>query len=200
MVSQAKLIFSCALLLLGTACTAPIVIQIGPAQQPTVQSYPTPIVVKVVETVIVYPTAEPTAIPTRRPTAVPTEEEDFEEYAPDGPGEDDPLYNPYYRFTYINECNQPLNIAIHYKDLWGNWVTDGWYLVQPDTGFPIASTANRYIYIAAISVDGRLTWYGNDYYDYVHGASEKTGFIELYYDGPDPVTENDPWQHRLTCP
>lgn len=200
---------SVVVLVVCAACASPIIIQTAPLPQPTVQTYPTPIIIKVVETVVVYPTTAPTLVPTDVPTRVPTRKPTrtptMEEFAPDGPYEgepevDNPLYKPYYRFTYYNDCDKSIYVAVHYMDLWGSWVTDGWYLVQPHIGFPIASTNNRYVYIAAISQDGRTEWKGKDYYNYVHGAAEKTGFIQVYYPGPDPVRDNDPWQHHLTCP
>ncbi len=49
-----------------------------------------------------------------------------------------------YRIKFTNRCDKSLKLAIHYKNMAGNWVSDGWWLFKPNEGSYL-SDAGKYL-------------------------------------------------------
>ncbi|BBM86231.1 DUF1036 domain-containing protein [Candidatus Uabimicrobium amorphum] len=79
-----------------------------------------------------------------------------------------------------NNSSKDIDIAIHYKDLTGQWKTECWWEIKARKGIYPAGlrTLNPYIYIYAISHDQSREWTGDDTHDYVKGR--KLGFREMH--------------------
>jgi len=65
-----------------------------------------------------------------------------------------------HRIVVKNECSTRLRVAVHHLDLDDNWVTNGWYSVEPGVERAIMPTTNPVFYFTAEAI-GRV-WNGDD--------------------------------------
>jgi len=93
-------------------------------------------------------------------------------------------------FKVTNECNQPVRVAIHYKDVTDNWRTEGWwtfnagepgYLTDPSNVRLITRKVTWYYYAEGVN-DKSLVWKGNNIFK-LNGAD--IPMVELKDDGGD---------------
>lgn len=73
-----------------------------------------------------------------------------------------------------NKCNHPINCAIHFKDLNGQWVTEAWYHFDPYESYYLASNGDRLLtndsvyYFYAETTDGsQISWAADDNYYWI---------------------------------
>uniref|UniRef100_UPI0040566788 DUF1036 domain-containing protein n=1 Tax=Candidatus Electronema sp. TaxID=2698783 RepID=UPI0040566788 len=83
--------------------------------------------------------------------------------------------------TFHNQNNKSLQAALRYQTEDGNWITGGWYKINPNEKKNIAKTNNAIIYVYAESIapkDSRMYWNGTDRYYPIKGSDEPYGFKE----------------------
>ncbi len=64
------------------------------------------------------------------------------------------------KIYFRNKCNKTIWTALHYVDLDGDWVTDGWWEISPGDTTYVANTRNTIYYIHAQTNNG-TTWTGD---------------------------------------
>jgi len=97
--------------------------------------------------------------------------------------------------SFKNECASPVNVAIHFKNRAGQWVTKAWYSFSPGELARLngVDTTNRYLYYYAEATDGSgKIWSGNDTTEVIGGRSYNMKKFDI---GPQVVN----WTQRLTC-
>lgn len=72
-----------------------------------------------------------------------------------------PPAQDWFTVSVTNKCYKEITVAFHYLTLRDEWVTNGWYDVEPGQSFAIAMTRNRIFYYGAASKDTRLVWKGD---------------------------------------
>jgi len=104
----------------------------------------------------------------------------------------------YDRIYFKNNCARTIWTALHYKNLDGQWVTDGWWKLQPGGSAFVAKTRNINLYIYAESDDpaeSRLYWQGSDLHKSVRNSEQVYGFIHKTITTQDWGT----WTESFTC-
>lgn len=100
--------------------------------------------------------------------------------------------------VFLNACNRRIQTAIHYRDLRGNWVTNGWWTLEPGRTALVGYTTNRIFYMYAESiapVSSRIFWNGSARFDYIRGSSNTYGFRERNMN----MNTWGTWTERFTC-
>lgn len=88
--------------------------------------------------------------------------------------------NPsFINIQYTNKCDEPLNLAINYKNLNDDWVTDGWWTLQPGESANVANTKNNIFYYYGVTQDNDYVWEGTDTFQKVNGTNKSYGFREF---------------------
>lgn len=103
-------------------------------------------------------------------------------------GWDFPWASPLIKLKFKNNCDETVTVALHYmKD--GEWISDGWWDVEPGETAYLGDTRNRIFYYYAYS--DSYSWKGSSYHN-VKG--ERYGFKEVEIkDGSKTYTKT------LTC-
>jgi hypothetical protein len=78
----------------------------------------------------------------------------------------DPLAYNYEIIAFNNKCSKPIAIFVHYLDLNNNWITDGYYRLEPNQQGNIFNTKNLIFYYYAQSMDGTVVWKGDYEFQY----------------------------------
>lgn len=97
-----------------------------------------------------------------------------------------------------NSCSRPIQAAIHFKDLNGNWTTNGWYNIAPGQQASVANTKNSIYYVYAESIEHqnfRLEWEGNDGRWPIHGSSQSYAFTKSRFNSNQWGTHT----HNFLC-
>lgn len=103
-------------------------------------------------------------------------------------GWDYPRAKPLIRLEFKNKCDEDISVALYYME-GDEWVTDGWWTIEPGETAYLADTRNRIYYYYASSRNHE--WSGS-YYQYLKG--EKYGFKKVEIEsGSKSHTKN------LTC-
>ncbi len=87
----------------------------------------------------------------------------------------------FFNVYFLNKCNRDIQVAIHYVDLSGRWITNGWWTLAPGEQAFVARTKNRIFYHYAESIgppSDRLFWRGAAQYYSIRGSSNTYGFIQ----------------------
>jgi len=84
-----------------------------------------------------------------------------------------------------NKCYKDIWVAMHYKDVDGVWITDGWHWIS-DPGSPCyipfsPTITGRIFYISAKTFDGLTSWGKGDLYLSVRGSIEKYPFTKVKF-------------------
>jgi uncharacterized membrane protein len=98
--------------------------------------------------------------------------------------------------SFRNSCSSPLEVAIYFKNLSGQWETKAWYSFSPDEKARLTGvdTRNRYLYYYAKATDGSgKVWSGNDTRQPISGRLYDMKKFDI---GPRTVD----YTHTLTCP
>lgn len=106
--------------------------------------------------------------------------------------------NSHFTVVFLNACNRRIQTAIHYRDLNGNWVTNGWWTLDPGQTAVVGHTKNRIFYSYGESiapVSSRIFWNGSVRYYHIRGSSNAYGFRQR------DMTMNTwgTWTERFTC-
>lgn len=111
--------------------------------------------------------------------------------------------------TIRNNCYKKILVAIHYKDLTGNWVTEGWWSIDGyEEKYPNIRTSNGYIYIYAHSEDNKFEWPGNNATRKIISSQSftrlgsddlegMTGVKSVYFHSI--ITDSDSYTHIFSC-
>lgn len=84
-----------------------------------------------------------------------------------------------FAISFKNDCHFRIRTAIHYRDLSGNWVTNGWWTLNPGQTALVVYTTNQIYYIYAEPTGrGDFDWEGSDYFDHIRGSPNTYGFRE----------------------
>jgi ankyrin repeat protein len=81
-----------------------------------------------------------------------------------------------FKIYFKNKTSEDVQVAIRYKNLEGEWVTEAWYTLDSGEDSYLAKTENAIFYYFAHGVDSDWVWAGSDNYYYVQGYDEKKGF------------------------
>lgn len=106
--------------------------------------------------------------------------------------------NNQFTVIFLNACNRRIQTAIHYRDLSGNWITNGWWTLNPGESIHVANTTNRIFYSYAESigpVNTRLFWRGAVRHFPIRGSSHTYGFRQRNMD----MSSWGRWTERFTC-
>jgi uncharacterized membrane protein len=103
-------------------------------------------------------------------------------------GWDFPQANPLIKLKFENGCDETISVAIHYMQD-GEWVTDGWWSIEPGQTKYLEDTRNRVFYYYASSRS--YNWSGGDYY-YIKG--ERRAFKRVDIDAGSKT-----YTKTLTC-
>jgi hypothetical protein len=82
-----------------------------------------------------------------------------------------------FAFLFHNECNRPVRLAIHYQDLSGQWLTDGWWQFGAGGSGYLETNGSRLKsnsavwYYYAETTDDNLEWAGDDFTAYLEGRT-----------------------------
>jgi hypothetical protein len=79
-----------------------------------------------------------------------------------------------------NNCNSPIDVAVHYLDgdgTLGNWRSDGWFRVMPGEKRSVVSTAGRYVYFYAVSPEDQTSEWSGTHYQSLQGG--RYGFFKV---------------------
>ena len=102
-----------------------------------------------------------------------------------------------FRVHIKNSCHKTIYVAIHYKNLNGNWVTEGWWELPPGERNYVADTDNRIDYIYAESKGpNRSYWAGDDGYRWSVRNSDK---MYEYREKKTTRKSWGDWTHTFTC-
>jgi len=104
-----------------------------------------------------------------------------------------PPLQSYDKIYIHNKCHKPIYVAICYKDLESQWVTDGWFNIAPDKKEWVVKTKNPIYYYYAKSHDGTFRWDGDETYQKVRG--KKYGFGKKNI----TTTKYGTWTQSFTC-
>lgn len=99
---------------------------------------------------------------------------------------------------FLNKCRKKIQTAITYKDVRGNWRTEGWWTLEPGKKANVANTKNRTYYIYAESIGSkseRTYWSGNDIHEKIRNSSKKYGFLKKKIS----MDKWGTWTHSFTC-
>ncbi|WP_094020303.1 DUF1036 domain-containing protein [Maliponia aquimaris] len=58
----------------------------------------------------------------------------------------------WFSVVFLNACNKRIQTAVHYRDFQGNWVTNGWWTLEPGQTALVGHTTNRICYMYAESI------------------------------------------------
>lgn len=108
------------------------------------------------------------------------------------------LSDTFDRIHFRNDCNRSVYVAIRYMSLNGNWVTGGWWHLEPGESNYVADTRNTIYYYYAESDDpthNRLYWLGDDTYKHIRGSEREYGFRR----NEITTTTWGEWTQILTC-
>ncbi|MBW4981631.1 DUF1036 domain-containing protein [Mameliella sp. CS4] len=106
--------------------------------------------------------------------------------------------NNQFTVIFLNACNRQIQTAINYRDLSGNWVTNGWWNLSPGESATVAFTTNRIYYMYAESiapVSSRIYWRGAVRHFHIRGSSNTYGFRQRTMD----MNNWGRWTERFTC-
>jgi uncharacterized membrane protein len=98
--------------------------------------------------------------------------------------------------SFRNACSSPFRLAIHFKNLSGQWETKAWYSFSSAEQSRLngVDTRNRYLYYYAEATDGSgKVWSANDTSQTVSGRTYEMKKIDV---GSQSVN----WTQTLTCP
>lgn len=91
-----------------------------------------------------------------------------------------------YRILFRNEYEEEINFLINFMNLEGNWITEGWYDLNPGQTVQIASTRNKEFYFYARCKNGE--WSGQSKikfegktYGFSKIINSQKGFEDLIY-------------------
>lgn len=97
--------------------------------------------------------------------------------------------------SFRNSCSSPVQVAINYKNLSGQWETKAWYSLSPGERSRLngVDTTNRYLYYYAEATDGSgKVWSGNDTRQPIDGRFYNMRQFDI---GPQLVD----YTYTLTC-
>lgn len=103
-----------------------------------------------------------------------------------------------FTIKFKNDCYRRIQTAIHYRDLSGNWITNGWWTLEPGQTATVANTTNRIFYSYGESIgplSNRLFWRGAVRHFHIRGSSNTYGFRQRNMDMQSWGT----WTERFTC-
>lgn len=106
--------------------------------------------------------------------------------------------NNYYQIYFVNECNRRIQTAIRAIDLSGNWVTKGWWILEPGEQAFVVQTKNKIFYSYAESIGpaaNRLYWRGSDQNYRIRNSSNTFGFRKRDMN----MSNWGDWRERFTC-
>lgn len=83
---------------------------------------------------------------------------------------DKPSGNKGYAFHITNSCSHPINLAVSYRDVTGEWINRGWYSFEPnersylsdDKGRNILTNNATWYYYAKSADSSNIEWSGKD--------------------------------------
>lgn len=104
----------------------------------------------------------------------------------------------YDRVYFKNKCNRKIQTAINYKNLDGEWVTEGWWSLEPGESAFVAKTRNTVFYTYAESIAPRaerVFWSGDDLYRSIRGSQNTYGFRKKKI----TTQEWGTWTQNFTC-
>lgn len=98
--------------------------------------------------------------------------------------------------SFRNACSSPFRLAIHFKNLSGQWETKAWFSFASGERARLTGvdTNNRNVYYYAEATDGSgKIWSGNDTSQVIGGRSYSMKKFDI---GPEATN----WTQTLTCP
>ncbi|BAG04668.1 DUF1036 domain-containing protein [Microcystis aeruginosa] len=98
--------------------------------------------------------------------------------------------------SFRNACSSPFRLAIHFKNLSGQWETKAWYSFSPGEQSRLngVDTRNRYLFYYAEATDGSgKVWSSNDTSQTIGGRTYNMKKFDI---GSQVVN----WTQTLTCP
>jgi uncharacterized membrane protein len=97
--------------------------------------------------------------------------------------------------AFHNQNNKALQVALRYEAADGQWVTGGWYKLEPNEKKSIVETGNTVVYVYAESIapkDSRVYWDGTDRHYPVNNSDESYGFKKYNTKGHELVIQFPP--------
>jgi V8-like Glu-specific endopeptidase len=83
-----------------------------------------------------------------------------------------------------NDCKEEIQIALRYRDLENNWVTKGFYRLDPHTSINKKFPTNNWVfYYYAASTESNMEWEGTDNYRTLYGKQYGFTKQEVSRDG-----------------
>jgi hypothetical protein len=101
----------------------------------------------------------------------------------------------YFKILIENACQKPIEVAIYYEGLDGQWTTRGWYEISAGTQAPLVDTKQAKYYTYARTKDQMINWKGNDTFQKVTGE-KKYGFALKQI----PLSSYGTWKETFNCP
>jgi uncharacterized membrane protein len=104
----------------------------------------------------------------------------------------------HFRVYFVNTCNRRIQTAVHFRDLSGNWITEGWWTLEPGEQAFVAQTTNRIFYMYAESIGpvaNRIYWDGSVRYFNIRGSRDSYGFRQRNMD----MNTFGRWTERFNC-
>ena len=92
----------------------------------------------------------------------------------------DTSHNNLSRIYLKNNCDRPIDVAIHYLDSnsgLGNWRSDGWFRLMPGEKRSAVSTNGRYVYFYAVSPTDISSEWSGTFHQNLHG--DRYGFFKV---------------------
>lgn len=93
-----------------------------------------------------------------------------------------------------NKCHRTIWTALHYVDLNGKWVTQGWWKIAPGEKAYVADTRNSVYYFHAKSDNGQYNWGSRDYAWRVNNEGPYN-----FNEGRITTTGWGTWTQQFTC-
>ena len=94
-----------------------------------------------------------------------------------------------------------ISTAIHYKNINGYWVTDGWWNIGPGETAYVVDTIHPFFYYYGESADGKIFWEGEDNYQTVRGSNEAYGFRKYDIQNWEYYIQNEEYfEFEWICP
>ena len=101
---------------------------------------------------------------------------------------------------YTNKCNITINTAIYYQNIWGNWTSEGWWVLSPGETATTVNIINPTFYTYANSSDNNWVWEGTDIYQTVRGSQNTYGFERTFIQDWDLIRQGgDYYEINFNC-